>query len=198
MSTRRFIFIITILVIALFATGTAIWITLKTNRGAIVTGLNIGGPFSLIDHTGQRVTEADYADRVKLIFFGYSFCPDICPTELSRISTVLDDLGRDAEKVVPIFVTIDPHRDSVEALRDYQASFHPAIQMLTGNTAEIAAMAANYRVYYQRVGKDDDYLMDHSSFTFLIDTKGVMREHFTPQSTVEQMLTTLRRTFEES
>lgn len=198
MSTHRFMFIITILILALAATGSAIWLTLKSHRGAIVSVLDIGGPFSLLDHTGKRVTEADYAGRVQVIFFGYTYCPDICPTELSRISAVMDALGDAADHVVPIFVTVDPDRDTVEVMRDYQQSFHPGIQMLTGKPAEIAAMQAHYRVYAQRVGADENYLMDHSSNTFLMDRAGTFVTHFTQRSSVEDMTARLRAVVEKS
>lgn len=198
MSTRRFILIITILIAALFATGSAIWVTIKSRHGSIISVLDIGGPFSLLDHTGKRVTQADFAGRAQLISFGYTYCPDICPTELSRISAVLDALGPDLNKVVPIFVTVDPARDTVEVMREYQESFHPAIQMLTGNTAEIATMLSHYRIYSQRVGKDEDYLMDHSSNSFLINRDGVLEDNFTQRDTVDAMTAGIRAVLEKS
>ena len=129
MSTRRFMFIITILILALAATGSAIWLTLKSHRGAIVSVLDIGGPFSLLDHTGKRVTEADYAGRVQVIFFGYTYCPDVCPTALQSITQAMNRLNAETQKkITPIFITVDPERDTPKQLNAYVENFHPNLE----------------------------------------------------------------------
>jgi protein SCO1/2 len=131
--------------------------------------------FDLLDHTGKRVSSSSYEDRWLLIFFGYTFCPDVCPTTLGEVSLLMDALGEKADRIQPLFVTIDPERDTPEVLADYVAAFHPRIVGLTGSTEEIAAAASNYRVYYAKVseeGAPDSYLMDHSAYLYLIDPAG--------------------------
>jgi cytochrome oxidase Cu insertion factor (SCO1/SenC/PrrC family) len=144
--------------------------------------VQIGGAFELTDHWGDRVTEATYQGTYMLVFFGYTFCPDVCPTTLSTISSALDELGSDADKISPLFVTVDPERDTPEYLREYIEHFHPAITGLSGNPNQIKKIAKGYGVYYakaQEEGADpDDYLMDHTSITYLMDGSGAYVTHF--------------------
>ena len=132
--------------------------------------------FDLVDHTGKRVSSSSFEDRWLLIFFGYTFCPDVCPTTLGEVALLLDGLGEKADRIQPLFVTIDPERDTPEILADYVTAFHPRIVGLTGTTEEIAAAASNYRVYYAKVTEEgaaeEDYLMDHSAYLYLIDPNG--------------------------
>ncbi|MBI1207622.1 MAG: redoxin domain-containing protein [Azospirillum sp.] len=155
------------------AAGVAWWQTRHVPDLAAVTTA-IGGPFTLTDHTGRRVTDADFTGRYRLIYFGYTYCPDVCPTELQAMSTALDRLGADGERLQPLFITIDPARDTPAHLADYVALFHPRLIGLTGSAAEIAAAARAYRVYYARPpgGDDQTYLMDHSSFVYLMGPDG--------------------------
>lgn len=148
----------------------------------------IGGPFALIDHNGKRVTNADFRGRYLLIYFGYTYCPDVCPTELFVISQALDMLGEAAARVQPLMITIDPERDTPEELADYVANFHPRLIGLTGTPDAIAAVAKEYGVYYEKVytqlaqGEDteaagasdpeSEYLMSHSASTFLMGPDG--------------------------
>ena len=135
----------------------------------------IGGPFSLIDQTGKRVTDADFRGRYMLVFFGYTFCPDICPSGLQVISAALDQLGPDAEKITPVFITIDPARDTPEKMGAYVKSFHPRFVGLTGTPEEIAAAVKAYRVYAKKVAGENnpaDYSMDHSSIVYLMGPGG--------------------------
>ena len=195
MSTRRFMFIITILILALAATGSAIWLTLKSHRGAIVSVLDIGGPFSLLDHTGKRVTEADYAGRVQVIFFGYTYCPDICPTDLQQIGLAMEQLGDDAKHVQPLFITLDPERDTAEHLAQYVPLFHPRLLGLTGGNADIAKAADAYRVYYKRVKTGDkpgDYTVDHSAFIYLVDRDGKYLGFFPPGTDAPRLVEMIR------
>ena len=135
----------------------------------------IQSEFHLVDHRGQRISAEDFRGLWLLVFFGYTFCPDACPTTMSEVSILMDELGDKAERIQPLFVTIDPDRDTPEVLADYVSAFHPRIVGLTGTTEEVAAAASNFRVYYAKVeeeGEAVDYLMDHSVYLYLIDPEG--------------------------
>ncbi|HHI82940.1 MAG TPA: SCO family protein, partial [Rhizobiales bacterium] len=136
----------------------------------------IGGPFSLVDEDGKKVTDKSYAGKYTLVYFGYTFCPDVCPTELQIISAALDQLGSEADRIQPLFITIDPERDTPAVLKEYTANFNPRITGLSGTPEQIAAVAKAYRVYYRKVREKDaakdDYLMDHSSITYLMGPDG--------------------------
>ena len=157
----------------------------------IVTGKAlIGGPFTLTDHTGKRVTEKDFAGKFLLVFFGYTFCPDVCPAELQVISAALDALGEKRKKVTPLFITIDPERDTVEQMNSYVSNFHEQLIGLTGSAEEIKAAAKAYRVYYHKVSDDassTDYVMDHSSIVYLMSPKGEYLAHFSYGTGVDKM-----------
>jgi protein SCO1 len=151
----------------------------------------IGGPFTLVDQHGKTVTDADFRGRYMLVFFGYTFCPDICPTGLSRNSDALDLMGEEADKVVPIFITIDPERDTVEHMKEYASFFHPRLVALTGTLEQIAAVAKAYRVYYAKAqekgAEADEYLMDHSSITYVMAPDGQFLTHFGHDVSPERM-----------
>lgn len=135
--------------------------------------LAIGGPFSLIDTRGKVVTERDFIGKPSAMFFGYTHCPDVCPTTLLDLTELMKAMGGDADKLNVAFVTVDPARDTPAQLADYLASFDPRIRGLTGTEAEIAAIAAAYHVYYKRVSNPDGgYSMDHTASVFLMDAKG--------------------------
>ncbi|MDD9878677.1 MAG: SCO family protein [Magnetovibrio sp.] len=143
----------------------------------------IGGPFQLTNHLGQAVTEKDFMGKHMLVFFGYTFCPDVCPTTLTDVSSALDILGDAADKITPVFISVDPARDTPEHLKEYATYFHPRLVALTGTDAQIAAVAKAYRVYYAKAKQDpgadaDDYLMDHSSVIYLMGPDGRFRVHF--------------------
>ncbi|GBE43465.1 hypothetical protein BMS3Bbin10_01542 [bacterium BMS3Bbin10] len=150
----------------------------------------IGGTFTLTDHTGRRVSEKDFAGRFMLIYFGYTFCPDVCPAELQVMSAALDQLGDKAKNVTPVFITIDPERDTVKQMASYVTNFHERLVGLTGTAEEIRAAAKAYRVYYAKA-KDDasstDYMMEHSSIVFLMSPKGEYLAHFTYGTGVDKM-----------
>lgn len=132
-----------------------------------------GGPFALTDHLGQSVSNRDFGSDLLLIVFGYTYCPDVCPTTLLGVASALDLLGDQAARIRPLFVTIDPARDTPEVLAGYVAAFHPRLVGLTGSAAQIKRMAEDYRVYYARVGPEDGaYTMDHSAFVYLVDADG--------------------------
>jgi protein SCO1/2 len=140
----------------------------------------IGGPFALTDQHGKRVTEQDFAGRFMLVYFGYTFCPDICPTSLTVMSAALDALPPEqAERVVPIFITVDPARDTVAQLANYAPLFHPRLVALTGSEEEVREAARAYRVYYHVPDEEGDaYMVDHSTFVYLMGPDGSYRTHF--------------------
>jgi cytochrome oxidase Cu insertion factor (SCO1/SenC/PrrC family) len=141
----------------------------------------VGGPFSLTDQTGRRVTEKDFAGKYMLVFFGYTYCPDVCPTELQVMLAALDQMGEAGKDIVPVFVSIDPERDTPQTVKAYVENFGPRLVGLTGSPEEIAAVAQAYRVYYAKAGNKtgDDYLMDHSSIIYLMGPDGRFVKHFT-------------------
>lgn len=142
----------------------------------------IGGPFTLTDHNGRRVTEADYKGKFMLVYFGYTFCPDVCPGELQVMTAALDILGDKAKQIQALFITVDPARDTVEQMKDYISNFHDRFAGLTGSAQDIAKTAKAYRVYYKKATGEDrgeDYLMDHSSIVYLMGRDGKFLKHFT-------------------
>lgn len=152
-------------------------------------GMSLGGPFSLTDQAGHAVTEHDYAGRWMLVYFGYSFCPDVCPTELGTMAAAIDALGPAGERVTPVFISVDPQRDTPAVLADYVARFHPRLQGLTGTPEQVAEVARRYRVYYARVKRPDmtEYLMDHSSFIYLVGPDARVRTLFRPEMRPEDI-----------
>lgn len=141
----------------------------------------IGGPFTLTDHTGKRVTEQDYRGRIMLVFFGFTFCPDVCPSALQVMSAALDKLGPKADRFVPLFISVDPERDTPAQLAGYVQSFHPRLVGLTGSPAEIDAVVKAYRVYYRKVEDPKStagYTIDHTSLIYVMGPDGAYRTHF--------------------
>lgn len=134
-----------------------------------MAGVQVGGPFTLVDQTGRTVTEKDFSG-FKLIYFGFTFCPSVCPTELQKITLAMDALGKAGDSVQPIFITIDPERDTVPVMREYVKLFHPRLTGLTGSREQIDAAIGAYRVYAAKVQEEgmSDYTMDHSSFIYLM------------------------------
>lgn len=154
----------------------------------------IGGPFVLVDHNGRPRTDEDFRGKLMLVYFGFTYCPDICPTDLQNIGLAVDMLGDAGERVQPLFITVDPARDTADHLKDYVPMFHPRLIGLTGNAAAIHAAAAAYRVYYAQVPlKDDDYTVDHSSFIYLMGADGKYLGFFPPGAPPERIVETLRR-----
>ena len=156
----------------------------------------IGGPFSLIDHTGKRVTDKDFRGHFLLVFFGFTFCPDVCPAALQVMTAALDRLGSKAERVTPLFITIDPERDTPARLAQYVQSFHPRLIGLTGTPDEIRAAASTFRVFHKKV-KDEssssDYVMEHTSIIYLMDPAGEFVTHFTHATPVDAIVAGLAR-----
>ena len=157
-------------------------------------GLALGGPFSLVNHEGRPVTQTDYAGQFQLIYFGYSFCPDVCPTELGIMTTAVDLLEEQGVRVTPIFITVDPERDTVEQMADYVSRFHPRLIGLTGSTEQVGAAARAFRVFYAKVNRPEmsQYLMDHSSFIYLVGPDGRVRALFRPETAPEAIAQSTR------
>ncbi len=159
----------------------------------------VGGPFELIDQAGRARSEADFRGRYMLVYFGHSFCPDVCPTSLTVMTRALQALNDTepglAAKIVPIFITVDPERDTVEALAAYAPHFHERLVALTGTAAQVGAAAKAYRVYYAKVEDDyaSDYLVDHSGFIYLMDPEGRYVTHFTHDATSDTILRAVLR-----
>ena len=180
-SRFHLIFAILALLAALLVAGAAYYVAnLPRGQTSIGTAL-VGGPFSLTDQTGRKVTDKDFRGHYMLVFFGYTYCPDLCPTELQVMSAALDSLGAKADDIQPIFITFDPQRDTPEVLKQYISNFHPRFVGLTGTPEEIAAAAKAYRVFYNRLENTsgpDTYLMDHSTIIYLMDKQGKFLKHF--------------------
>jgi len=157
----------------------------------------IGGPFTLVDQNGKTVTDRDFRGKYMLIFFGFTHCPDICPAELQVMSAALDALGPKADGVVPIFVTLDPERDTPEALGTYVENFGKNFVGLTGSPTAVADAAKAYRVTYSKFeykGKDGNngYSIDHSALVYLMDKNGQYLTHFTYGTPPAKMTETMR------
>lgn len=202
---------------ALAAIGAVSWIAWSSierervsaagsSPAAVQPAASIGGAFQLVDQTGKTVTDADYRGRFMLIFFGYGYCPDVCPTELSTMAKALDLLGKRADRVQPLFITIDPARDTPKFLAQYVANFHPRLVGLTGTPEQVAAVAKAYRVYYARArdpaqtdsSAKNGYFMDHSAFVYLMGPDGTYRTMFRRATSAETMAKTIGEFLDQS
>jgi protein SCO1/2 len=150
----------------------------------------IGGPFTLSDANGKKVTDADYRGRYMLVFFGFTGCPDICPAGLQLISAALDKVGAKADGIAPIFISVDPARDTPQKVGTYVKNFNDRIVGLTGTPEEIAAVAKAYRVFYERTPNESapaEYGMNHTSIIYLMGPDGNYVAHFNPTTSVDAM-----------
>lgn len=154
----------------------------------------VGGAFTLTDSTGKRVTDQDFRGKYMLVFFGYTSCPDICPAGLQLMAGALEKLGQKASRITPVFVSVDPERDTPDKLGAYVKNFDPRLVGLTGTPEEIAAIAKAYKVYYAKSPnkeRPDAYTMDHTSIIYVMNPKGEFVTHFTPATSVDEMATKL-------
>jgi protein SCO1 len=168
----------------------------ETPRGAAGTLLAsaIGGPFRLVDQNGKTVTDADLKGKWSLVYFGYTHCPDACPTALNDIAIALDELGPQRNAVRPVFVTVDPERDTPEVLKSYVTAFDAPILALSGTLEEIAQAAKGYRVYYAKHPEaGGDYSMDHSSVIYVMDPEGRFTASFTQENSPEEIAERLKK-----
>ena len=159
----------------------------------------VGGPFDLIDQAGRHRTDADFRGKLVLLYFGYTHCPDVCPTELQALSLALDMLGAAGAAVQPLFITLDPERDTPTHLADYVSAFHPRLVALTGPDAAIRKVALAYKVYFARnsVARGGDYAVDHTGFIYLVGKDGRYLGFLPPGSSPEQIAQAVRERLEE-
>lgn len=193
---RRLIYLL--VAIALGFTAINMWMvgTLSTvpNKSAApeqsVAPAAIGGAFSLTDQNGQTVTDAQFRGKIMLVFFGFTSCPDICPVGLLTMTNVLNKLGADAANVAPIFITLDPERDTSEVIKNYLANFHPSITGLTGSPADIEKLTSDYKAYVAKQPADaqGNYAVDHSGFLYVMDKDGKYLAHFAYNASEDEMV----------
>jgi cytochrome oxidase Cu insertion factor (SCO1/SenC/PrrC family) len=178
------------------ALGLALVVALASPSAGAVS---IGGPFELVDQEGARRTDADFRGRYLVMYFGFTHCPDTCPTVLLKMTNALEELAEldaaKAERVVPIFVSVDPERDTPEALRSYAENFHPRLVALTGTPRQLEEVGRTYGVFFAKVptGAPGEYVIDHTGFVYLIGPDGNYLEHFESDASVDDLLDALRR-----
>ena len=187
-----------LVIIAAFAAslvvGLVIMLWVMGGLRTVTAPAAIGGPFQLTDQAGQTVTEQNLKGKPTLIFFGFTHCPDVCPTSLFEISEVLKAMGTDADRVNAWFVSVDPERDTAAAMKDYLSSFDPHLKGLTGEPAAVAKVISAYRVYARKVPlKDGDYTMDHTALVYLMDRDGNFVAPFNLKRTPEEAAKDLKR-----
>jgi protein SCO1/2 len=189
-AVARFRIILWTLVVVAAVAATGLYIFRPPSAPVGVTG----SPFALDSTKGGTFTQTDLKGTPSLVFFGYTFCPDVCPTELQMMITALGELGKDAARITPVFITIDPARDTPKVIGDYTALFSDRLVGLTGSEAQIAAAARAYRVYYAKAKSEQasSYLMDHSSFIYLMGPDGKLAALFGHDTTVKQLADGLR------
>jgi protein SCO1 len=168
-----------LMLVAAFASGLVLclgviaWLGGMSFPSKALQPVAIGGPFHLTDQNGKAVTDEDLKGKPFLVFFGFTHCPDVCPTTLFDVSEVLRSLGPDADRTAALFITVDPERDTAASLKDYLGSFDPHVRGLTGDADALAKVAKEYRVYYKKVPLDGgDYTMDHTAIVYLMDKDG--------------------------
>lgn len=187
MLQSRFFRVFLASVAGLAVAGVIAWLQIDSAGKMPPAPAAVGGPFELVDHAGKKALDSDFRGKHLLIYFGYTYCPDVCPTELTLMAQALDRLGPAADKVQPLFITIDPERDDPAHMADYVGLFHPRLIGLSGSPAQVAVAVKAYRVYaakapgWEKAGKD--YLMDHSSFIYWMDDAGKFVAAFPAGST---------------
>jgi protein SCO1 len=195
---RRFAVIaVTLAGLLVLAAGGLLALAMRDGpKGAAGTVLAsaIGGPFHLVDQNGKPFGDADLTGKWHLVFFGYTHCPDTCPTTLNELSLALDRLGKERDAVGIVFITVDPERDTPDVLKSYVDSFDAPIVALTGTADEVAQAAKDYRVYYAKHPRGDGgYDMDHSAVIYVMDPQGRFTATFTPDSTAEAIASRLQK-----
>ncbi len=172
-------------------------ILFMTGRGVVPNiqeAAAIGGPFKLIDQDGKPLTDQDMKGKPFLVFFGFTHCPEVCPTKLFEISEILRKLGPDADKISALFITVDPERDTPALMKDYLSNFDPHLRGATGDAEAIAKVAKAYRVYYAKVPLEGgDYTMDHSAIVYLMDKNGHFVAPFNVKRTPDVVAADLRK-----
>ncbi|NNK77325.1 MAG: SCO family protein [Litoreibacter sp.] len=162
------------------------------SESTVAGGANIGGPFELIDETGQTVTDRDVIDRPSLIYFGYTYCPDVCPVDVYRNGEAVDLLKAQGYDVKPVFISIDPERDTPDILAEFTDIMHPDMVGLTGSPEQVKAASQAYKTFYRKnEGGPEDYLVDHSTFTYLMAPEVGFLEFFRNDVSSEKMANTV-------
>lgn len=157
-------------------------------RQGQVAGGDIGGPFTLVNTAGQTVTDAEVLAKPALVYFGYTFCPDVCPFDMARNVEAVDILAERGFEVTPVFISIDPERDTPEALADYASNMHPDLVALTGSADQVKAASQAYKTFYRKQDSEDEfYLVDHSTFTYLMLPGTGFVDFFRREITSEEM-----------
>lgn len=190
-----------VVVLAALVGGAMLAMSLKPGQpvspNSATTGIAaIGGPFELTDQNGQRVSDKDFRGKLLLIYFGYTFCPDVCPAGLQVISAALDKLGAKADQVTPVFISLDPERDTPAKLKDYLSSFNRRLVGLTGTPEEIAKVAKEYRAYFKKVPDEKhpgEYSVDHTSIIYLMGRDGAFVSHATHATSVDKLAEQIAR-----
>ena len=180
-SFKLLVFILCLILVVLIASGAWVFVRQSDERQK-GSGL-VGGSFELLDQDRNSITNNSFPNKFKIIYFGFTFCPDVCPMGLTTISEALDSLGTKAQHIQPIFITLDPLRDTAEVLKSYRENFHESIIFLTGSEEQIRSVAKLYKVYFQKTNDNDDYLIDHSAITFIMAPSGGYLKHFGPNAT---------------
>jgi cytochrome oxidase Cu insertion factor (SCO1/SenC/PrrC family) len=172
-----------------------LWMERVPSSGIVSGEALIGGPFQLTDQDGNAVTEQTYKGKLMLIYFGFTFCPDACPTALGVMAAAIEKLDVAGERVTPILISVDPARDTPQALKDYVGNFHQRMVGLTGTDEQIAKVAKAYKVFYQKApgATGEDYLMDHSTLIYLMDGEGKFLTYFGPQATPDEVAEAIRK-----
>jgi len=194
MTTSRILLSILLVLAGIFAISVTFFYPSPTPQTAQQnTKALIGGPFTLIDHHGKTVTDKSFSGKYMLIYFGYTYCPDVCPTELQIMSDALDQVSKKTLKAItPIFITVDPIRDTVDIMAQYVPAFHEDMVGLTGSEEQVKSAKKSYRAYgakeKQAEGADPEaYLVNHTSYIYLMDPKGTYVTHFRSQTDPEMM-----------
>ena len=180
-SFKLLVFILCLILVVLIASGA--WLFVRQSDERQKGSDLVGGSFELLDQDRNSITNNSFPNKFKIIYFGFTFCPDVCPVGLTTISEALDSLGTKAQHIQPIFITLDPLRDTAEVLKSYRENFHESIIFLTGTEEQIRSVAKLYKVYFQKTNDNDDYLIDHSAITFIMAPSGGYLKHFGPNAT---------------
>lgn len=194
--TTRLLFVFGAFVAGLVLCFAVILLLVGAGGGNSTISSAIGGPFRLTDQNGQTVSDQDLKGKPYLIFFGFTHCPDVCPTALFDISEVMRNLGPDADKTAALFISVDPERDTPAVLKDYLSSFDPHVHGLTGDAASLAGVFKAFRVYYKKVPLEGgDYTMDHTALVYLMDKDGRFVAPFSLKRPPEAAAADLRKYF---
>ena len=176
--------------------GSILWLTKDIRPAGIVQQGTVGGSFQLTDQDGRTITAETFRGKPLLMFFGFTHCPDVCPTTLFEVSEIMRKLGKDADRTAALFVSVDPERDTPEKLKEYLSSFDPHLRGATASAEGIAAVAKSYRVYYKKIPTTgDDYTMDHTALVYLMDKDGRFVAPFNIKRPPEASAEELRRYF---